>query len=132
MRTHLLTSPGTYASSKAALIKLSETLRLELAPFNVTVTTIMLGAVDTPFHANEPSPQLPPTTLYASVLANIAGWANGDLGPEGSPVDEVAESLVEDVIGNGAGGLVWKGEKSGIVRFVSGWLPTFVVVSYKW
>ena len=46
---------GTYASSKAALNSISDTLRLELAPFNVSVVTIMVGTVATPFHANEPA-----------------------------------------------------------------------------
>ncbi|KUI56150.1 NADPH-dependent 1-acyldihydroxyacetone phosphate reductase [Cytospora mali] len=47
---------SAYASSKAALGNISETLRLELSPFGVSVVIIMAGVVTSQFHEND-SPQ---------------------------------------------------------------------------
>ena len=119
---------GVYSSSKAALNILSDTLRLELAPFGVSVLTVLVGTVSTPFHANEPDVQLPPTSRYALIRDTISKWAKGEAGPKGGSPDELAASLVDDVVGNGSG-QVWKGANSGAVKFVSRWVPTSMAVS---
>ncbi|MHA1227886.1 MAG: SDR family oxidoreductase [Candidatus Hodarchaeales archaeon] len=41
-----------YSASKAAIMRLSESLRLELRPFNVYVSTLVPGDINTPFDAN--------------------------------------------------------------------------------
>lgn len=43
---------GAYSMSKHALEAMSDVLRLELAPFGVTVSVIEMGAIDTPMTAN--------------------------------------------------------------------------------
>ncbi|KAI0714610.1 hypothetical protein C8Q76DRAFT_619051 [Earliella scabrosa] len=115
---------GVYSSSKAALNILSDTLRLELAPFGVSVLTVLVGTVSTPFHANEPDVELPPASRYALIRDTISKWAKGEAGPKGGSPDELAASLVDDVVGNGKSGQVWKGANSGAVKFVSRWVPT--------
>ncbi|RAH43705.1 SDR family oxidoreductase [Aspergillus brunneoviolaceus CBS 621.78] len=90
---------GVYASSKAALVQLSETLRLELQPCGVGVVCVMAGTVATAFHANEPEVLLPPASWYAPIRRIIADWATGRAGPRnGSSPDEFAKVLVEDVV----------------------------------
>ncbi|KAL2126653.1 hypothetical protein VTI74DRAFT_474 [Chaetomium olivicolor] len=118
---------GVYASSKAALNSLSDTLRLELAPFNVSIVTIMVGTVATPFHTNEPDVVLPPSSRYTSIRDTINSWAKGEAGPKGGSVEEFAKSIVEDIVGNGKNAQVWKGANSGIVRFVSRWVPSSIL-----
>ncbi|KAK5994314.1 Short-chain dehydrogenase cctT [Cladobotryum mycophilum] len=118
---------GTYASSKAALTSISDTLRLELSPFGVSVVTIMLGMVATPFHDNQPQPVLRPTSRYASILNTITRWSKGEAGPEGSSVDDVAKTLLPDILDGGKNGVIWKGDQSGIVKFISRWLPTCIL-----
>lgn len=44
---------GVYAASKAAMVTLLESLRVDLHPFGVRVTTICPGYVDTPFIADQ-------------------------------------------------------------------------------
>ncbi|KAI5857353.1 NAD(P)-binding protein [Durotheca rogersii] len=117
---------STYSSSKAALNIISETLRLELSPFGVSVVTVMAGVVDSEFHHNDPDFQLPPGSLYLPIQATIAGWASGELKPKGIPAAQFAESLVDDTVGAGKGGLVWRGPHSGGIKFISQWAPTFV------
>ena len=122
-------SIGTYSSSKAALTHLSETLRLELAPLGVSVVTLLLGTVATPFFAKQPPFELPRSSRYIVIKKTIARWASGEATPKGCSADELAESVLEDVVGVRNGGLVWKGQHSFAVWFVSRWLPQFVLVS---
>jgi short chain dehydrogenase len=122
------TPTGIYASSKSALTNLSDTLRLELAPLGVSVITLMAGTVSTPFDANEPSFVLPPTSRYAAIKDTIARWASGEAGPKSCTPEEFAESVVEDIIGKGKGGQLWKGPNSGTVKLVSKWVPVSMLV----
>ncbi|KAL6233354.1 hypothetical protein BDW75DRAFT_192137 [Aspergillus navahoensis] len=117
---------GIYSSSKSAVTQLSETLRLELSPFNVSVVCLMLGTIATSFHANEPQVVLPASSRYAAIRDTISRWASGEAGPKGGSVDDAARLIVQDVLGTGAG-LVWRGPNSGAVRFVSRWCPGWLL-----
>lgn len=107
----------------------SDTLRLELAPFNVSVVTVMVGTISTNFHANEGDVVLPPTSRYAAIRETIARWARGEAGPAASSAEDLAESLVPDIVGRGKSAWVWKGANSASVKFVSRWVPVSVLVS---
>ncbi|KAL7951825.1 hypothetical protein V8C42DRAFT_305330 [Trichoderma barbatum] len=120
---------GTYASSKAAINSISETLRLELSPFGVSVVTIMLGTVATPFHANEPIPELPATSYYTAILGIITKWAKGEAGPKGGSTHELVNSIILDIVANSKNGIVWRGTNSGVIRFASRWLPVVILDS---
>lgn len=119
---------AAYASSKAALNSVSETLRLELSPFGVSVVTIMAGIVDSEFHVNDSDFDLPMNSRYAPIKETIASWASGEAKPKGCSSHEFAETLVEDIIGSKAS-TVYKGPRAGAVKFVVTWLPTYVQVS---
>ncbi|KAK4107202.1 NAD(P)-binding protein [Canariomyces notabilis] len=114
---------GIYSSSKAALNMLSDTLRLELSPFKVSVVTIMVGTIASHFHANEPDVVLPPSSRYSAIRDTINRWAKGQAGPKGGSVQDLAESLVVDVVGKPGGFWVWKGPNSGMVKFLTRWVP---------
>ncbi|KAK8015471.1 hypothetical protein PG990_008767 [Apiospora arundinis] len=116
---------GAYSSSKAAFTNLSETLRLELAPFGVTVVAIMLGVIDSHFHQNDHF-QLPPASLYAPIEKTIAGWASGELKPKGMPADKFAPTIIDDIVGDGKAGLVWKGPNAGGIKFLAQFAPQSV------
>ncbi|GAB1317707.1 2-deoxy-D-gluconate 3-dehydrogenase [Madurella fahalii] len=118
---------GVYSSSKAALNMLSDTLRLELAPFGVSVVSVMVGTITTPFHANEPTVVLPPSSRYAAIKDIISRWATGEAGPKGSSPEDLAESLVHDIVGAGKSAWVWKGANSGAVKFASKWIPASIL-----
>ncbi len=128
MRSLTCIATGAYASSKAALNSISDTLRVELAPFSVSVVTIMVGTVTTPFHANEATVVLPPSSRYTLIRDTINRWAKGEAGPKGGSVDEFAKSIVEDIVGSG-NAVVWKGANSGAVKFASKWVPSSMLVS---
>ncbi|KAJ7273386.1 hypothetical protein C8J57DRAFT_1597803 [Mycena rebaudengoi] len=116
---------GVYSTSKAALTSLSDTMRLEFSPFGVSVITIMVGVVTTPFHANEPQLVLPPTSRYAAIKDTISRWATGQAGPKGGSPEELAESLINDIVGLAkTSGQVWKGAYAGTIKIASRWVPT--------
>ena len=121
---------GVYSSSKAALTQLSETLRLELGPLGVHVTCVMTGTIKTALHANEPEVVLPSSSRYAAIRRTISNWTTGQAGPQGTSVDQFAESIVHTIVGpNAASGLVWRGPMSSIVRIASCWCPAWLLVS---
>ncbi|KAI0475660.1 hypothetical protein GGR56DRAFT_695433 [Xylariaceae sp. FL0804] len=93
--------------SCAALNTLSEALRVELAPFGVSVVTILPGVVDSRSHINGGADfDLPPTSRYAAIRDIIAGWAQGEAQPkDGISAERFAELVVSDVVGTSKGGL---------------------------
>ncbi|KAM0251660.1 hypothetical protein ACHAQJ_008074 [Trichoderma viride] len=125
----LFLNSRTYASIKAAVNSISETLRLELSPLGVSVVIIMLGTVATPFLANEPTPELPATSYYSAVLDTITKRAKGQAGPKGGPVQQVVDSMIPDVVAEGRNGIVWRGANSTAVWFGSRRVPGRMLVS---
>jgi hypothetical protein len=89
----------------------------------------MVGTVTTPFHANEPEVVLPPKSRYAAIRDTINRWAKGEAGPKGGPVEELAKSVVPDIVGKEKRAQVWKGANAGAVKFMSRWVPSSMMVS---
>lgn len=103
---------AAYATSKAALNTLSETLRLELAPFSVSVVTILPGVIGSNFHVNDAAGfDMPPTSRYAAIKNIIAGWAKGEAQPKDSlSAERFGELVVPDIIGtSNKGGIASRG-----------------------
>lgn len=117
---------GVYAASKAAVTMISETLRLELAPFGVKVVTVCTGLVSSNTLATRQNFQLPPTSQYLSIEKEIAARARGDDGFTRMDTSIYAEKVVSDVLG-GANGQVWRGTFASINRFMSSWFPSLLV-----
>ncbi|KUI73081.1 NADPH-dependent 1-acyldihydroxyacetone phosphate reductase [Cytospora mali] len=105
-----------------ALGNISETLRLELSPFGVSVITIMVGAITSQFHNNDVF-RLPQGSRYAAIENIISSWASGEAKPKGCSAEQFAESLLEEIVGDGKGGLVWKGPHAGSIKAIVQWLP---------
>ncbi|KAK2613348.1 hypothetical protein N8I77_000266 [Diaporthe amygdali] len=119
---------STYAGSKAALNTVSETLRLELEPFGVSVTTIMPGVIDSKLHVNDAAVfDIPPSSRYSPIRDIIASNASGEFLPKDSlSAEKFAELVLDDVIGTGKGGLVSRGPYASMLRRISQWAPTWV------
>ena len=106
----------------------SETLRLELAPLDVKVMTIVAGNVETRFWANESEFILPVGSYYKPIESSIADAAAGKKSGAQSKVDEFARQITEAVIAGGSGAL-WKGALAGSVKWASKVMPTGMLVS---
>lgn len=113
---------GIYSSSKAAMIQLSEILRVELAPLGVRVITAMVGAVTTPIHDKAGELNLPPGSYYQQIRDLINDIRKGSSKPGSQDVNVVAKNLVHDIIG-GRSGLIWRGGTSSLSGYLSWLLP---------
>lgn len=119
---------GLYSASKAAFTIASETLRLELAPLDVKLVTVMTGYIDTKFFDNAPEFHLPPNSLYKPVESNIADAGPGKNKVKKMDVDVFAERVVKDIL-RGTSGPIWRGSMSSVCKFVASYVPTFLLVS---
>lgn len=63
---------GTYCASKAALLRLTEAVRAELAAQRTHVLAAMPWAVDTPMSGPFPGEKTPPAEVAAGILAALA------------------------------------------------------------
>jgi NAD(P)-dependent dehydrogenase (short-subunit alcohol dehydrogenase family) len=85
---------GTYAASKHALEALSDSLRVEVAPFGVDVVLIEPGPVDTGF-VDEVVETLDYDGPYAEVNEGLRRFAeDGVHGPLAASPDDVADKIV--------------------------------------
>ena len=121
-----------YNASKAALHAYANTLRVELAPFDVKVITIVSGGAKTNL-ATRIKRVLPEDSYYADLdeaYQRRQLYAN----EVGMPVEEYAETLVDQIVPGGGPWpwrwifkdarqrWIWHGAKSGLVYWlVGGW-----------
>lgn len=87
---------GAYCGTKHALEAMADALRMELAPFNVSVVTVEPGVIGTGFNERMAGTKwswLTPTSLFAG---SFDAWRKRDAGlPARSyPVDDVARTVV--------------------------------------
>ena len=106
----------------------TEALRLELAPFGVTVLTVNTGAVRTNGLANGVNFKLPLTSRYKSIEKEIAARARGEDGTPRMEPSVYAAKVVGDVL-RGCRGQVWRGSYASVVRWVLSRLPSSMAVS---
>ena len=109
-------------------MRLSETLRTELAPLDVSVVTLMTGSTDTPMFTKPAGKlDLPESSHYRGV-EETAWKERMDHQKSASEVNVLAEQLVKDIIG-GSSGIVWHGAFSAITRYGTWALPTSLLDS---
>lgn len=87
---------GAYCATKAALHAVSDALRMELAPFNISVMVVQPGAIESEFGNNaEASLQrtLGENSLYASVKEGILQRARASQDNPTATTDFVAELI---------------------------------------
>jgi len=126
---------STYNSSKAAMTQYSETLRLELEPFGVSVLTLMPGAVKSQWFQNNHSAgadwELPEGSRYVPIEETIRRTVDGRAQPKTMMADDFAESLVDDILGNTkpAGGVVYRAPMAGFLGMLGHHVPQAVTVS---
>ena len=98
----LFTTPfaAAYCSSKAAIHSLTDALRMELAPFGISVVSIQPGGVRSSFgQSAEAAIRLPEGSIYKSVESGIR--ARAQAGQQGAtPAEEFAPPVVEALLRN--------------------------------
>ncbi|CAI7677149.1 unnamed protein product [Penicillium pancosmium] len=118
-----------YNASKAAIQTYGETLRLEMAPLNVKVITVMAGVVATNIFANHPDPKLPEDSYWKpaskEIIAIVTGSSN--IIENGLPASIFAKRVADDVLG-GATALIWRGKMASLGWFLQTFLPGWLLV----
>ena len=107
---------------------MSETLRLELAPFGVNVVTIITGAVASNISNNGPTVKLPADSLYRPIEPTLIELGEGKNEFGKQELNVYAENVVSDVLG-GAKGKIWRGKSASLVKWAGSLLPQWWIVS---
>lgn len=95
----------------------------------VRVITAIIGAVDTPIFSNSHPDgfQMPSGSYYKPIQQFFVDACDGKLAPSKmSHVDETARQLVNDILG-GVEGCTWRGVTSTECKWLSGWLPNWLL-----
>ncbi|KAF9769558.1 hypothetical protein IL306_013022 [Fusarium sp. DS 682] len=69
---------GVYAASKAAASSLTESLRIELAPFGIRAINMFTGGVKSTFFNNSPDGELPKDSIYNVAKEEVESSMNGN------------------------------------------------------
>jgi len=115
---------STYNASKAAIAMYSNTLRLELSPFGVTVVDLKTGSVKSNFFQSEELKQgsLPKGSIYESARATVEKQLRGDGFKDlGMPTQEWADQVVRDLLKTTPPPNIWRGTQAWLV-----WLSTIL------
>jgi len=114
---------GAYNASKAALHAYGNTIRVELAPFNIKVTTIVTGSVKSniakPRTLPEDSLYRPMEDLYQSRRLNTSQQNAMDTA-------EYAKQVVAEALAKSPRAWVWGGTKTWPCWFIDTFLPKTV------
>lgn len=114
---------SVYNSSKAALHSYSNTLRVELAPFDVRVVTIVTGGVKS--NIARTHRELPSDSIYLPIKQEYEERLVHSQ-TSSIPNEQYAATVVSQVL-NRPSNHVWAGGKSWLVWFVSTFLPRWVM-----
>lgn len=113
---------GIYNASKAALAMLTDTLRLEVAPFGIRVVELKTGTVESNFHENGGKAVLPADSLYAPIKADMETLINGTAKEDTSRRMDAsvwAKQVVGQLVKSDPPTKVWKGGAAGTIYWVT-------------
>ncbi|KLJ07672.1 hypothetical protein EMPG_16853 [Blastomyces silverae] len=123
---------GAYNASKAAMSMFSDTLRLELRPFDIRVANVKTGVVSSRFFDNKiHTTALPKDSLYqpAKTIVEKVMGSEGLKGAEGTEPEVWAEQVVKDLLRSKPPMTVWRGAQAGLISWgtiLPSWLLDFM------
>ncbi|KXT16638.1 hypothetical protein AC579_6666 [Pseudocercospora musae] len=123
---------GVYSSSKAAVLSLSNTMRLEFNPFGVRVCTLITGPVKTEFFRNLHGAEIPEESVYGLIKEVVNSRMRRSLGSgNGHDRFQVASETVEELLKEDVPVYVTKGYMAGLLCWLYWLLPTSWADSYN-
>lgn len=119
---------GVYSSSKAAVLNMSAVMRVELAPFDIKVVTLVTSAVKTEFFTNRTGGGVPESSAYSPVKEELEIMMSTSLADKnGHDRYQVAESTVEELLKSPPPLFVRKGYAASLLAWALWLLPTWVL-----
>ena len=112
---------GIYGASKAALAMLTDTLRLEVAPFGIRVVELKTGSVESNFHKNGGKAVLSTDSMYAPIKAEMEALINGTAKEDTSRrmgASVWAKQVVGQLAKSDPPTKVWKGGGAGVIYWI--------------
>ncbi|KAF2108438.1 hypothetical protein BDV96DRAFT_616274 [Lophiotrema nucula] len=106
---------GPYSASKRGLELVADALRLELAPFDVGVLSVVTGAVQSNGQTYFDDLRLPEGSLYKPIEETIRKRAQGSDGVERMPTTDYAGPVVDEIVKRTTGSF-WYGGSADMVR----------------
>lgn len=106
-----------------------DTLRVELKPFGITVTSVVTGPVKSQIHSHMADLKLPAKSLYADVEETIVRRAGGDDGSPRMDTMKYAETVVGKILGGGQI-KIWCGANMWLINIIANWIPSGILVSH--
>ncbi|OIW34836.1 short-chain dehydrogenase [Coniochaeta ligniaria NRRL 30616] len=113
---------GVYNASKAALAMLSETMRLELSPFGISVIDLKTAGVRTNFISNnklrpDAEARLPPGSIYEPAREVVEkAMSQEGLAHVGITPERWAGEVVPLLLGRSPPAVIWRGESALLAR----------------
>lgn len=110
---------GAYNASKAAATALTETMRLELAPFGIKVVNMITGGVKSTFPQNAVKDVLPADSMYSPVKDVIEGIMAGSGMEQAADPVQWAQQVVKDLNKSSPPHWIFRGSYSWALRIAS-------------
>ncbi|KAK5163576.1 uncharacterized protein LTR77_010525 [Saxophila tyrrhenica] len=116
---------GVYAASKAAFSMMSDTLRLELQPFNIKVVDLRTAMVATNIFENQKSAtptSLPSGSIYEPARSVVDKSLRGETLEAGSKpmsAELWAQQVVRDLTKTTPPAIIWRGDNAWLVRLAT-------------
>lgn len=112
-----------YNASKAALAMLSDSMRLELEPFGITVVDLRTGVVKTNLIKNlkeTQQPSLPKGSIYEPARDAVEKALRQDgFEDTGMPADKWAKLVVQDLLKKNPPSVIWRGDSAWLTRLAA-------------
>ncbi|KAK7032603.1 hypothetical protein VNI00_012866 [Paramarasmius palmivorus] len=114
---------AAYNTSKAAIHAFGNTLRVELAPFNIHVMNVITGAVK----SNIAKPNtIPDNSLFKAMEPLYQAKRLNVSQVNATPTEEYARTVVAEVLKSSPRAVLWAGSRSWTVWFLDTFLPQSV------
>ncbi len=116
---------SAYNASKASMAMFSDSQRLELEPFGITVVDLKTGAVTSNLIKNQKeagSVSLPKDSIYEPAKDAVeSAMRNDQFADSGMPAQQWAGQVVQDLLKKRPPPTIWRGGKARL-----GWIGTFL------
>jgi NAD(P)-dependent dehydrogenase (short-subunit alcohol dehydrogenase family) len=117
---------GAYSSTKAAVTALSDSLRMELAPFGIQVITVQPGGIKSNLSENaDKNLDRFKKSPYGPIQSFIVARANASQ-ENAMPVEDFAKKLIDELLKKKTPVLIRLGEGSKLLPFIAKFPFTFI------